>query len=73
MAAQIVANNFAVEQIENGRQVEFLVVQFELSNNGSKTYCEEVRQVVAALSEDISAFVPELLVLSVLVYKGFMT
>ena len=32
MAAQIVANNFAIEQIETGRQVEFLVVHFELSN-----------------------------------------
>ena len=32
MAAQIVANNFAIEQIETGRQVEFLVVHFELGN-----------------------------------------
>ncbi len=32
MAAQIVADNFAIEQIKNWRQVEFLVVHFELGN-----------------------------------------
>ena len=32
MAAQVVADNFAIEQIENWRQIEFLVVHFELGN-----------------------------------------
>ena len=32
MAAQIVADNFAIEQIKNWRQVEFLVVYLELRN-----------------------------------------
>ena len=32
MAAQVIAENFAIEQIENWRQIEFLVVHFEFSN-----------------------------------------
>jgi len=32
MAAQVIADNFAIEQIENWRQIEFLVVHFEFSN-----------------------------------------
>ena len=64
MAAQIVADNFAIEQIKNWRQIEFLVMHLERS----KMCYEEVRQVAAVLSEGISALVPELLVLSVLAF-----
>ena len=32
MAAQVIADNFAIEQIKNWRQIEFLVMHLELCN-----------------------------------------
>jgi len=51
MAAQTITDNFAIEQIKNWRQIEFLVMHLERS----KMCCEEARQVAAVPSGDISA------------------
>jgi len=41
---------------------------FEIDADSSRTCCEEARQAAATLLTDISALVPELLVLSVLTF-----
>ena len=51
MATQTITDNVAIEQIKNWRQIEFLVMHLERS----KMCYEEVRQVAAVPSGDISA------------------